>query len=143
MAVLRRGFDVFGIVVATADDDQILESPRDEQLAVKKEPQIPCAQERSTTGIREERRERLLCLARLAPVPLRDSAAAEPDLPDPTVRTAHPGIRIDDDNFYAVQRGATAYERDGGRVFRRDADHVVLAQRHRINVAHQWHDPIP
>ena len=35
MAVLHRGLDVFGVVVTAADDDEILEPPRDERLIVQ------------------------------------------------------------------------------------------------------------
>ena len=47
MTVLNVRLDVFGVVVAPADDDEVLQPPRDEQLAVELEAKVPRPQERS------------------------------------------------------------------------------------------------
>ena len=40
MTVLRRGLDVFGVIVTTTDDDEILEPSGDEQLVSELEAQV-------------------------------------------------------------------------------------------------------
>src|SRR6478672_984422 len=102
MAVLRRGLDVFGVVVPAADDDEILEPSRDEQLAFQLEAQVTGAQERSAPAVCEERRECRLRLGRPAPIALGDAPAGEPDLPNLAGRTWPPGRRIHDDDLVAA-----------------------------------------
>src|ERR1700733_14950248 len=110
MAVLHRGLDVFGVVVPAADDDEILEPARDEQLAFHLEAQVTGTQERSAAGVGEERRECLLRFGRPAPVALGDAPAGEPTLPHPVGRTWPPGHRIRDDDLVAALCAAAAYE---------------------------------
>src|SRR5262249_25964008 len=115
MAVLHRGLDIFGVVVPAANDDEIFEPARDEQLTVQLEAQVTGAQERTLPGIcpgaREERRECLLRFGRSAPVALRDAAAGVPDFPNLAGRASPPSDRIHDDNLVATLCAAAAYER--------------------------------
>src|ERR1700738_3627793 len=127
MAVLHRGLDVFGVVVPAADDDEILEPARDEQLAFEWEARVTGTQERSAPGVCEERRECLLRFGRPAPVTLGNAPAGEPDLPNLVGRTWPPGHRIHDDDLVAALCAAAAYERSGGRVLRRDVHDMLLA----------------
>src|SRR5262245_45790958 len=81
VTVLNVRLDVFGVVVAPADDDQVLQPPRDEQFVVESEAKVARPQERSAP-VREERLKRLLGLFGPAPVARRDAASGEPDLAD-------------------------------------------------------------
>src|SRR5437879_12980883 len=123
MAVLRRSLNVFGIVIPAADDDEIFEPARDEQLAFQLETQVTCAQKRALPGICrggcEERRECLLGFGPPAPVALRDAPAGVPDLPNLSGRTWPPSRRIHDDDLVAALCAAAAYAWGGSRVFRR------------------------
>src|SRR3984893_3312576 len=94
MAALHRGLDVFGVVVPAADDDEILQPSRDEQLAFQLEAEVNVAEERSAPAVCAERRECLLRLGRPAPIALRDAPAGEPDLPNLAGRTLPTGERI-------------------------------------------------
>src|SRR5258708_23051256 len=127
MAVLHRGLDVFGVVAPAADDDEILEPARDEQLVVQLEAQVTSTQERSAPGVCEERREFLLRFGRPTPVALGDAPAGEPDLPNLGSRTWPPVHRIRNDDLVAALCAAAAYERSGGRGLRRDLHHMVGA----------------
>ena len=50
MAVLRRPLDVFGVVIAAADHDEIFQPAREEQLAIHLEAQVTGTQERAFPG---------------------------------------------------------------------------------------------
>src|SRR6202011_2323071 len=142
MAVLHRGLDVFGVVVPAADDDEILEPARDEQLAFELEAQVTGTQERSAPGVCEERRECLLRFGGPAPVALGDAPAGEPDLPNLASPTWPPVHRIRNDDLVAALCPAATYERRGGRVLRRYVHDMVPAKGDAVHVSHHRHGPI-
>src|SRR5262249_26567962 len=82
MAALDRPLQVVRVVVAAADHDEILDPPRDVELAVPHESEIARAQVRSGSGVGEPSAERPLGLLRSAPVSARDARAGHPDLAD-------------------------------------------------------------
>src|SRR5271166_734883 len=127
MAVLRRPLDIFGVVIAAADHDEILEPSRDEQLAFQLKAQVTGTQERSAPGVCEERRECLLRFGRPAPVALRHAPPSEPDLPDLVGPAWPPGHRIHDDDLVAALSAAAADERRGDGVFWRDGHDMLFA----------------
>ena len=88
---LDRRLDVLRVVVAAADDDHVLDPPRDEQLAASHEPEVAGPQERAFAGVGQPGVERLLRLLRPAPVPAATDCAAHPDLAD----RAHPAARCE------------------------------------------------
>ena len=64
---LHRALDVLGVVVAAADDDEILQSARDEQFAIASGTPSPRYEGTVRPGVGDARSECLLRLGRLAP----------------------------------------------------------------------------
>jgi|GEM_PF-6800528 len=108
VGALRRPLDVLRVVVAPADDDQVLQSSGDEQLAIVDEAEVAGAQE-GACAFRGARVEAVGAVLRLAPVAPADAAAAHPDLADLARRAFAPGLRVDDAHLHAVDGAAAAH----------------------------------
>ncbi|PQM44949.1 hypothetical protein C1Y40_04894 [Mycobacterium talmoniae] len=134
VAVLRGGFQVVGVVVRPADDDEVLEPSGDEQFAVEQESHIAGAQERPAPGVGEERREGFLRFGRLAQVALCNAGPGDPDFPDLVGAALPPRDRIGDHRLHTVLHRAATDERRRTRVLGRHVDDVVVAQRDRVDV---------
>ncbi len=96
MARLGRGLDVLRIMVAAAQDDQVLLAPGDEQLAVLHEPEVAGAQEGSLALARQARSERRERLLRPVPIAGGDAGSRHPDLPHLARQAGGRRRRIDD-----------------------------------------------
>ena len=136
VAVLHRRLDVFGVVIAAADDDEILQAPRNKQLAVQVEAEVTGAQERPAPGAREKCVERLFCFGRLTPIAPSDAAAGQPDLPDLVGRARPAGRRIHDDGLVVGLGVAATHERRRVRILRCDGDYAVFTQCVAVQVPH-------
>ena len=82
MGLLGGGLDVLRVVVAAANDDQVLQTPGDVQMAVEHEAQVPGAKERALAGVGQPRPERLLVLLAAVPVAAGDVRTLDPDFPN-------------------------------------------------------------
>ena len=116
--------DVLGIVVASADDDQVLEPARDEELSVVEEPEVARPEVRTVVGsplghavsggrlgrLHQHGAKRLAGGVRAVPVPLRDARTAHPDLADPARSQRLARLGIDDEHVLAVEFAAAAHE---------------------------------
>src|SRR4051812_34068217 len=103
MALRHHTLDVLRIVVAAANDDQVLETAGNEQFAVAQEPEISGAQKRALAS-GERCGERFTRQRFAAPVLTCDVRTAQPDFTDHVVRTWPAAPRIDDDQFLAAHR---------------------------------------
>src|SRR5262249_24830393 len=79
MAVRHGLLEILRIVIAPADDDQVLEAAGDEELAGVQEPEIAGAQE-TLRPAGKAGAERALRQLRLVPVAAGDARAGHPDL---------------------------------------------------------------
>ena len=119
-----RVLQILRIVVASADDDQILEPPGHEELAIVEEAEIPGAQVgpgiglpgfqrlrgRAGIGPREHRAERGGRLGGPVPVALGDARTAHPDLADHPRRKGLARLRIDNPHVLPIEFAAAADE---------------------------------
>jgi len=127
MAGLHGQLNVLGVVIAAADDDEVLAASRDEQLAGAKEPQVPGAEKRAAPGLRKIRRECLVGLFGPSPVTLCNARPGDPDLADLVSPGWPSGLRIDNDDLLATSRPTATDQRCGARMFRRDLDDPAFA----------------
>ena len=88
--------DVLGIDVAAPDDDEVLEPPRDEQLALAGKAQVARPQEGTAKAPGERPAECLDRGFRLAPIPLGDARPGDPDFADAIGGAFEAGLGIDD-----------------------------------------------
>ncbi len=110
MGPLRGQLQVLGIVVAPAQDDQVLETAGDEKLPVPHESEIPGAQERPA-AIVQQGSERLAGLRGPVPVARGHGWPGDPDLPDLFAGTGAARLRIDDAELVSHGESAAAHRR--------------------------------
>jgi hypothetical protein len=102
MTILDRELDVVGVVITPPDDDQILDSACDEELAIAQETQVAGPEKGPLVGatLGKPRVEHLLRELGLPPVSESDIGAAHPDLPYAAVFEEPAGtFGVDDDQF--------------------------------------------
>ena len=142
--LLDRPLDVLRIMVAAADDDQVLEPAGHEQFAGVEKPEVARAQIRPgirlpllgrlclrmRIGTGEHRCERLAGGVVAVPVALRHARPAHPDLADPARRQRLARLWIDDPHVLAVELAARAHEPAGpGREARAGGRRTRLERR--------------
>src|SRR5205085_1286274 len=96
MTALHRQLDVLGSVVRAPDDDDVLETARDEQLAIAQETQVAGPQEWPLARFRQVGRKGFCSLQRPVPVAPRDTATRNPNFADLRRRTFSQCSGIDD-----------------------------------------------
>ncbi len=103
VAALGGELQVLRIVVAAAQDDEVLLPPGDEELAALDEAEVAGPQVRPTAsggggrrGLGEHGAKILRCRLRLPPVATGDALAGDPDLPHPPVRQLRRARGVDD-----------------------------------------------
>src|ERR1044072_4213541 len=99
VAMLQRNLDILGMMVAAANDDEILESAGHEELATGQESEIAGTDQpisRCTTWVRAEHHPRLF---RTAPVAISHAASANPDFADMPLRQRRLSVGVDDEHI--------------------------------------------
>src|SRR6202042_3236563 len=100
VGVLRGGLDVLRVVVPAVDDDQVLQPPGDQELAIVEYPGVtraePAVLRRAVRGGSEHPAEGLRAALGRAEVAGRDVGPVHPDLADLAVRAQRAGLRVDD-----------------------------------------------
>src|SRR6185295_11182284 len=114
---LRRRFEILRIVIAPAQDHQVLRAAGDEQLAVANEAEVAGAQV-GPRAANEARPEGAFGLLVPVPVTESDARAPEPDLSHPAGRPLRAGVRIDDRQILAGPRPAATDEPAPARLAR-------------------------
>ena len=89
-------FDVVRIVFQAAHDHDVLDPPRDEELAVLKKAEIASSEEWTLESVRKVSPKAAAGLVRTTPVSAGDALARDPDLSDFAVPAGEPCCRIDD-----------------------------------------------
>src|SRR6185295_8959023 len=114
VARLGRPFEILRVVVAPAQDDQVLVPAGDEQVPALLEPQIAGAQIAGFARLgglaRDPRAEGLGAQLGPPPVAVRDRGAADPDLADPTRSGSPARLGIDDREPVFLARAAAAHQ---------------------------------
>src|SRR5438034_886908 len=82
MTLFHGSFDVLWVMVMSRDDDQILQSAGNEQLALAKESQISRTEKRPFLCIRQIGPIGLIRLLRPIPITLCDAGTGHPNLSD-------------------------------------------------------------
>src|SRR5436309_3300858 len=108
MAFLDGLLDVLRIVIATADDDRVLDPALDAQLAVFDKGKIAATEEWTFAGAGQIRMERLGRLFRPLPIAIGDVRAADPDLAQGAGSAFQTRLRIDDEDPLVEFRLAAA-----------------------------------
>src|SRR5262245_49367466 len=126
MALLYRQLDILRVVVAPADDDQVLAAAGDEERVVLDEAEVARTQERSDPIRHQRGVDSLDGLSGAAPVPLGDAGAGDPDLADDGGRAGPATVGVDDQHLLVEDRppAANQHTRCVGRGFCRN-DTVV------------------
>ena len=108
MAALDGELDVLRVVIAAADDDQIFEAARDEELAVAHEAEVPRPQIPFVAITRGGRRlERPLRLVGEPPIASGNDRPSQPDLPDFIGTARDERLGVDDENLGRLGGAAT------------------------------------
>src|SRR5262245_3160636 len=105
---LHRLLDVLRVVVAAADDNDVLDPPGDEQLAVLDEAEVARAQIRPLAAVGQRGAEGAFGLVGPSPVACGDRRPLHPDLADDAIRQAPPHFRLDDPHLLAQPGPAAA-----------------------------------
>ncbi len=105
MTATDRELNIFGVKVATSENDQILEAADDEELPVVDETEIPGSQERPLIGARACRKKRLLGELSLPPIPTSDAGSRDPNFANLAVGQRQQRSRVG--NLEAVIGGDT------------------------------------
>src|SRR5271166_4079709 len=116
MTLLDGQFNFLRIKVAAADNYQILQSTRDEQLSISEESQVSGAQKRPLPGIRQKGATDALAFLRLVPITRRNARTGNPDLAHHIGWASSQCLRIDDDNF-GIEHRSTASDQRAHVVF--------------------------
>src|SRR6185295_6519992 len=109
--------EILRIVIAPAQDHQVLRAAGDEQLAVANEAEVAGAQV-GPRAANEARPEGAFGLLVPVPVAESDARAPEPDLSHPAGRPLRAGVRIDDRQILAGPRPAATDEPAPARLAR-------------------------
>src|SRR5580698_5384834 len=103
-----RGFDVLRVVIAPANDDQILDAAGDEDLAVSQEPEIAGSQEGSVAALCQPPVERVFREVGTPPVAGSHRRSRDPDFADLVRWTHAPCVRADDQDASVADGRAAA-----------------------------------
>ena len=109
MGRLDGMFNILRVVIDSAENDQILESTGDEQLALEQETQIASPQERSSSVLKT----RLKNLSReivTLPIATGHARSGDPDLADSAIAQILEGLRIGDHDLLIEQIAAAAHQ---------------------------------
>src|SRR5579862_4206062 len=121
-----RGFDILGVVIAPANDDQILDAAGDEELAVSQEPEIAGSQEWSVATLCQSPVERIFREVGPPPVAGSHRRSRDPDFADLVRRTYVPCVRADDQDASVPDGRAAADKMPSGAVGGALADAMLL-----------------
>ena len=133
MALFHRQFDVVGIVVATANDNQVFETTGNEQLSVLQKSQVSRAQKWTLSSIRQIASKSALGLLRFLPVSLGDARARYPDLSYLIGQAWSQGLWINNDDLLIWHRPAAAHKRPRASILIAAVSHddlILLKWRH-------------
>src|SRR3989442_8489177 len=100
-------------MVIAINDDQVLESPSDEEFTILQESQIPCAEKWALSRFRQVSMEGALRVLGLVPIALSNARACYPDLSNLIRRTPGRGFGMDDNNLLISQALTATYQRPG------------------------------
>jgi hypothetical protein len=109
VTALGRQLQILRVIIAAAEDDEILESARDEQLTVVEKAEITCSQE-LFIPFADPSPEGCLTVFRSVPVAHRNRFAAHPDLSDAPLSTVALRLDVDDPHFLAGRWGPRRHE---------------------------------
>src|ERR1043165_3523388 len=108
MALLHRQFDVVRVIIATPNNDEILEAPGYENVLPFDEAQVARAQKRIGALVRQGRAKSLRRLLGPVPVACGNSGTRHPQ-PSPLSRSTRlTALRIDDDHHCVIDKFSAA-----------------------------------
>ncbi len=111
MARFDREFDVLGIIVDPANDDEIFETPRNEKFAVLQEPEIAGAEVVAFTVVRKGSPEGGGRLVGTVPIARRNAGSFHPNLADFAIGAEPTSIGSDNPNILIGCRRTAAHKR--------------------------------
>src|SRR6185503_7064299 len=108
MTFLNRQLYIVRVMIEAANDDQILQSTGDEELAFIDEAKIPGAQEWSIAATGKVRAKCLFRQLGFAPVALSHARSCDPDLAHLARRTFRRDVRMNDDDLLRAEISTAA-----------------------------------
>ena len=103
------GLDVLRVQIASADDDQIFATARDEELAVGEQSEITRAIVVGPVIVMQSRSEHVGRGLGVVPITLRDAWAGHPDFPFGVIGAGAARVRIDDADACTIPAVSTAH----------------------------------
>ena len=116
VTLLNSPLDILRVVVPTADDDDVLYSAREKQIAGVRESEIASSQVLRTVVRDKTRAKRSRILRFSAPIALGYAGTAYPDFPDLPDRASTPRVRANDRHPMVSSDGSAADDLDAGIV---------------------------
>ena len=110
MAALNRQLDVLRIVIVSANDDQILETARNDKLSLAHQTQVAGSQKWPVVGIHQSSMKGLRGFLRPTPISFGHAWPGDPDLADFACGTALQRLRIHDLDLHLIEH-STAGDR--------------------------------
>src|ERR1700682_6033618 len=133
MTLFHRQFDVVGVKVAPADNDQILQTTGDKQFAIFEKSQISGAQKWPLTAVREVGPQVALRLLGAVPITPANGRAGDPDFAYRFRCATSQRFRMNDDNPGIGRGGGTANEGPHILLLAGDLREAVLFKSRRLN----------
>ena len=141
MALLYGPLDILRIVVHAVDDDQVFQTPRDEELTVLQESQVAGAEKGPFAAILQPGAEGAIGGLRLLPVTLGNARAPHPNLPDAAGRTSRLRLRIGNGDLLVGQVSAAADQCPHALVIGIGIDHLAARQSRGVERANHRRGP--
>src|SRR3712207_3228000 len=133
MTLLDGQLDVLRIMVATTNNDQILEPPGHKKLVIVEKAEVAGSQKWTCAGIGQMRAKCLLRRFGLAPVPLRHAGTCHPNFAHFARRALLLCFGVGDDDLLVCQIPTAADERSAVLGARDTRTRPVLLQGSRCN----------
>src|SRR5213593_2658968 len=96
MAALRGELEILRVIVAAAENDEVLQTSGDEELPVIDEAEVTSAEVVSPVFTVDGRAEAASCFLGVVPIPAGHARPADPDLADAALGTRAARLGIDD-----------------------------------------------
>src|SRR6266851_198296 len=123
--MFHRQFDILRIMVIAINDDQVLESPGDEEFTILQESQIPRAEKRAFSRIRQVSVKSALRILGLVPIALSNALSCYPDLAHLIRWAPGQGFGMDDNDLLISQALPATYQHPGTSILSGGGDHTI------------------
>src|SRR5260370_36598188 len=129
-------------MVIAINDDQVLESPGDEEFTILQESQIPRAEKRAFSRIRQVSVKSALRALGLVPIALSNAWACYPDLAHLIRWPPGHGFGMDDNELLISQALPATYQHPGTSILSGGSDHTMTLKSRALGGEYDWRSSV-